>query len=169
DVEALLAPRVARFRPVAHPALHPGRAAEVLVDGVAIGVIGELHPRWRQAYELPQSPLLFELDLDAVLQQPMPAPQPLPKTPAAQRDIAVVVADTVTHEALMAAIHAAGDPIVRDARLFDIYRPAGGERSLAVRLSLQDEAATLTDERIATAIQAVLDSLAQRVQARLRA
>lgn len=169
DVEALLAPRVASFRPVAHPALHPGRAAEVLVDGVAIGVLGELHPRWRQAYELPQSPLLFELDLDAVLQQPMPAPQPVPKTPAAQRDIAVVVGDTVTHEALMAAIHAAGDPLVRDARLFDIYRPAGGERSLAVRLSLQDEAATLTDERIDTAVKAVLDSLAQRVQARLRA
>lgn len=172
DVEALLAPRVARFRPVSHPALHPGRAAEVVVDGVAIGVLGELHPRWRQAYELPQSPLLFELDLDAVLQQPLPAPQPVPKTPAAQRDIAVFVGDSVTHEALMAAIEAAGDPIVRDARLFDIYRQSkeqGGERSLAVRLSLQDEAATLTDERIETAVKAVLDSLAQRVQARLRA
>lgn len=169
DVEALLAPRVASFRPVAHPALHPGRAAEVLVDGRSIGVLGELHPRWRQAYELPQSPLLFELDLDAVLQQPLPAPQPVPKHPAAQRDLAVVVGDAVTHEALMAAIHAAEDPIVRDARLFDVYRPAGGERSLAVRLSLQDDAATLTDERIDAAVQAVLASLQQRLAARLRA
>ncbi len=170
DVEALLAPRAASFRPVSHPALHPGRSAEVLVDGRAVGVLGELHPRWRQAYELPASPLLFELDLDALLQQPLPDVRPVPRHPAAQRDLAVVVGDAITHEALMAAIHAAQDPIVRDARLFDIYRPAGSaERSLAVRLSLQDDAATLTDERIDTAVQAVLASLQQRVQARLRA
>ncbi len=169
DVEALLAPLQLRFVPVQHPALHPGRSAQVELDGQAIGYVGELHPRWRQGYELPQSPLLFELDLDALLARPLPIAQPLPKHPAAQRDLAVVVDDSVSHEALMAAIHAAGDNIVREARLFDIYRPAGGERSLAVRLSLQDDAATLTDARIDTAIQAVLASLQNKVSARLRA
>jgi phenylalanyl-tRNA synthetase beta chain len=63
DVEALFHPRVPRFEPVAHPALHPGRAARVIVDGKAVGVVGELHPRWLQKYELPQAPVLFELEL----------------------------------------------------------------------------------------------------------
>ena len=47
--------------------MHPGRSARVLLGGQAIGFVGELHPRWRQSYELPQAPLLFELDLDAAL------------------------------------------------------------------------------------------------------
>ncbi|MFN7695644.1 MAG: phenylalanine--tRNA ligase subunit beta [Burkholderiales bacterium] len=170
EVEALLAPLQLRFVPAQHPALHPGRSAQVELDGHPIGFVGELHPRWRQAYELPQSPLLFELDLDALLKRPVPVGQSLPKHPAAQRDLAVVVQDSVSHEALMAAIHAAGDEIVREARLFDVYRPAGAkERSLAVRLTLQDDAATLTDARIDAAIQAVLASLQSKVSARLRA
>jgi phenylalanyl-tRNA synthetase beta chain len=170
DVEALLAPLQLRFVPAQHPALHPGRSAQVELDGHPVGFVGELHPRWRQAYELPQSPLLFELDLDALLKRPVPVGQSLPKHPAAQRDLAVVVQDSVSHEALMAAIHAAGDEIVREARLFDVYRPAGAdERSLAVRLTLQDDAATLTDARIDAAIQAVLASLQSKVSARLRA
>lgn len=68
DVEALLAPREARFVAAEHPALHPGRSARIEVDGVAVGWVGELHPRWRQAYELPQAPVLFELDVDALRQ-----------------------------------------------------------------------------------------------------
>jgi len=169
DVEALLAPRRACFVPCEHPALHPGRAARIELDGREIGVLGELHPRWRQAYELPQAPLLFELDLDAVLERPLPEPRSVPKQPAAQRDLALVVGDAVTHEALMQSISAAADPVVRDAQLFDVYRPKdGGERSLAVRLTLQDDAATLTDERIEQAIQAVLASLQTQLDARLR-
>ena len=62
DIEALLAPRVARFVLAEHPAMHPGRCARVEVDGTPIGFVGELHPKWRQVYELPAAPLLFELD-----------------------------------------------------------------------------------------------------------
>ena len=65
DVELLLAPRGARFVPATHPALHPGRCAAVELDGARIGFVGELHPKWRQAYELPLAPLLFELDASA--------------------------------------------------------------------------------------------------------
>ncbi|MCB2070663.1 MAG: phenylalanine--tRNA ligase subunit beta, partial [Ottowia sp.] len=79
DIEALLAPRQASFEPAAHPALHPGRSARVLLDGQAIGFIGELHPRWRQRWELAQAPVLFELDLPAVLARPLPAAQPVPR------------------------------------------------------------------------------------------
>src|SRR5690606_37075512 len=68
DVEALLAPLQAQFEPATHPAMHPGRCARVLVEGRAIGYVGELHPQWRQSWELAQAPILFELELDAVLQ-----------------------------------------------------------------------------------------------------
>jgi methylthioribose-1-phosphate isomerase len=67
-----------------------------------------LHPRWRQGYELPQAPVLVELDLDALLQRPVPAAKTLPRHPAALRDLAVVVGEGVTHDALMAAVSARG-------------------------------------------------------------
>jgi phenylalanyl-tRNA synthetase beta chain len=175
DIEALLSPRQARFVPVEHPALHPGRCARVELDGRAIGVVGELHPRWRQSYELPSAPVLFELDAAALLARDLPAFEPLPRQQSAWRDIAVIAGDHVTHAALMEAIGAAGTGLVRSARLFDIYKPATpaadmapGERSLAVRLELLDDEATLTDERIGATVAQVLASLNQRLGVRLR-
>jgi len=183
DVEALLAPRTASFEPVEHPALHPGRAASVRVDGRAIGVVGELHPRWRQQWELAQAPVLFELDLDAVMAQPVPVARPVAKHQAVERDIAVVVAEAVTHAALMDAIHAAPTQgLLREAALFDIYRPqparagetptagalAAGEKSMAVRLTFLSDSATLTDEQVEPAVRAIVDRLATQLGARLR-
>ncbi len=177
DVEALLSPLQAEFMPASHPAMHPGRCAQVSLDGRAIGHVGELHPQWRQGYELAQAPVLFELALDAVLQRPVPAFQPVSKLQAVERDIAVIVQERVTHAMLMEAIHAAPTQgRLKDAVLFDIYRPQQGntsmqvgEKSLAVRLVLSGEVATLTDEDIESAVQAVLGSLQARVSARLRA
>ncbi len=176
DVQALLAPLQARFVAAEHPALHPGRSALVLVDGIPIGHVGELHPRWRQAYELPHAPLLFELDLTAVLQRPVPANQPIPRHPAVQRDLALLVPDATRHDALIQALVGEAGGLVRSATLFDLYKPsqtsagqATVERSMAVRLELQDPQATLTDERIDTAVQAALARAATAVGARLRA
>ena len=176
DVEALLAPRQARFVAAEHPALHPGRSARIELDGRAIGWVGELHPRWRQSYELPQAPVLFELELDVMLQQPVPQGKALARHLASTRDLAVIVADGVTHEALTAAALGTGEAIVRSAKLFDVFKPSQpsgdlkpGERSLALRLELLDEQGTLTDERIDAAVQAVLQSLQTHVGARLRA
>ncbi len=177
DVQALLAPLQPVFAPASHPAMHPGRCASVTVNGRSVGFIGELHPQWRQAYELAQAPLLFELDLDALLQRPVPVFQPVSKLQPVERDIAVIVAEAVTHAALMAAIHGADSGgLLKSATLFDVYRPQQGnttmqlgEKSLAVRLVLGSDEATLTDEQIETVIQSVLASLQTRVQARLRA
>jgi len=177
DVEALLAPRVASFVPAEHPALHPGRAARVLLDGRDIGVLGELHPRWRQKWELAQAPLLFELDLDAVMARPVPLAQAVPKQQPVERDIAVVVAEAVTHDALMGTIRGAADASLRGASLFDIYRPsatvsgglAAGEKSMAVRLSFNSgDGATLTDEQVEAAVRKIIDQLGARLGARLR-
>ncbi|MGI4778209.1 MAG: phenylalanine--tRNA ligase subunit beta [Janthinobacterium lividum] len=169
DVEALLAPRVARFEPTGHPALHPGRAARVIVDGHAIGVVGELHPRWRQKWELPHAPFLFELDLDAVTARPVPVAEPVAKLQAVERDIAVIVAESVTHSALMAAVREVPTQgLLRDAVLFDIYRPQPGEKSMAVRLRFQGEDAPLTDEQIDPAVRAIIERLGSALGARLR-
>jgi phenylalanyl-tRNA synthetase beta chain len=176
DVEVLLAPRVPVFAPAEHPALHPGRCASVAVDGVVIGHLGELHPKWRLAYELPQAPMLFELDLEAVLDRPLPTATPVPRQQAVLRDLALVVGDDVTHDALMAQLRADPAGLVRSATLFDIYKPTAasaglqpGERSLAVRLELRDDETTLTDERIEAAVQAAVARTQQTLGARLRA
>jgi len=175
DVEALLAPAVARFVAAPHPALHPGRSAAIELDGERIGVIGELHPRWRQAYEIPGNAIVFELDAEALQRRPLPAFTMLAKQQSAWRDIAIVVGRDVTHAALMDAINAAGESSVRGATLFDIFAPpqgaagiAAGERSLAVRLEIRDDERTLTDEQIERVVGAVVASLGARLGARLR-
>ena len=177
DVEKLLAPRKAEFVAAEHPALHPGRSAQVLLDGVVIGHVGELHPRWRQSWELNSAPVVFELSLDSVIARVVPEAHAVAKHQSVERDIAVIVAEHVTHGQLMAAIHAAPTlGLLRDAVLFDIYRPkaestgglAASEKSLAVRLSLQSEESTLTDVQIETVMQAVMAQLASELSARLR-
>jgi phenylalanyl-tRNA synthetase beta chain len=177
DIEALLAPLQATFAPAAHPAMHPGRCASVSVGGKPIGFVGELHPKWRQGYELAQAPLLFELELGALLQRPVPVFKTVSKLQPVERDIAVIVAESVTHAALMTAIYSADTQgLLKSATLFDVYRPQPGntslqqgEKSLAVRLVLSSDTATLTDESIEAAVQAVLLSAQVQLQARLRA
>ena len=172
DVEALFAPGKPVFEPASHPAMHPGRCARVLLDGAAVGYVGELHPQWRQAYGLAVAPLLFELELDALVARRVPSFEAVPKFQAVQRDIAVRVADSVTHAALMACIQSAnGSGLLRHAELFDVYRPPAGpdtDRSLAVRLTLNSADATLTEEQIDAAVKSVVDQLASQLGARQR-
>ena len=175
DIEALFAPREVRFVPDQHPALHPGRSARVEVDGLVVGVVGELHPRWRQSYELPEAPIVFELEADALQKREIPVFQPIPRQQSAWRDIAVIVSEHVTHDALIDAVKSAHAGLIRSVRLFDVYKPgagttdmAPGERSLAIRLEVLDETATLTDERIESVKADALNALQSRLGVRLR-
>jgi phenylalanyl-tRNA synthetase beta chain len=176
DVEALLAPRQACFVAAEHPALHPGRSARIELDGEAIGWCGELHPRWRQTYELAQAPMLFELDLDACLARPVPHAAPLPKQQSVIRDLALVVSDRVSHETLIAVAMADATGLTRSVQLFDLFKPKAAtasigldERSMAVRIELRDDEATLTDDRIDAAVEAIKARLQSQLGARLRA
>jgi phenylalanyl-tRNA synthetase beta chain len=157
--------------------MHPGRSAQVLVDGVLVGHVGELHPRWRQAWDLTSAPVVFELSLDAVTARQVPVAKAVAKHQSVERDLAVIVHEQVTHAQLMAAIHTAPTQgLLRDAVLFDIYRPkaesagglAVGEKSLAVRLSLHSDEATLTDLQIEAVMNSVVLALTQQLSARLR-
>jgi len=176
DIEALFGRLRPSFAPAAHPALHPGRSAAIAIDGRTIGFIGELHPRWRQAYELPGNAVVFEIDAEVLMHRPVPSFEPLPKQQPAWRDLAVVARKNVTHQALQAAVEAAAGGVVRASTLFDIYEPkapvpgiAADERSLALRLELRDDTQTLTDERIESVVAGVLAALESRLGVRLRA
>jgi phenylalanyl-tRNA synthetase beta chain len=175
DIEAMFAPRALRFVAAEHPAMHPGRCARIEAGGHAVGFAGELHPKWRQAYELPAAPLLFELDMAALTQRALPTFAPIQRQQSVWRDLAVIAGETVTHEGLMNTITTAHQGLVRSARLFDVYKPvatsadmATGERSLAVRLELLDDETPLTDERIEAVVADVLAALSQRLGVRLR-
>jgi phenylalanyl-tRNA synthetase beta chain len=175
DIEALLAPRRPVFVADTHPALHPGRCARVELDGRTIGHVGELHPQWRQARELPHAPLLFELQLDAVLAREVPQARPVPRHQSSWRDIALVVRDDVAHDRVVAALADDVTGLVRSVLLFDVYRPAqpggdigAGEHSMALRLELLDEQGTLTDERIDAAVAAAVKRTQSVLAARLR-
>ena len=184
DVEALLAPAVAQFVPAEHPAMHPGRCAKVVLAGQEIGFVGELHPRWRQSYGFTQTPVLFELDLNAVVQRTVPVFSAVAKHQSVERDIAVIVQERVTLADVVTAVHAApAGGLLRNVVLFDVYRPkpvkdgemaapgalSAGEKSLALRLTLNSAEGTLAEDQIEAAVAAVLARLSSDVNARLRA
>jgi phenylalanyl-tRNA synthetase beta chain len=171
DVEALLAPAVPRFEKAAHPALHPGRAANVLVGGQAIGVVGELHPRWVQKYELGPPPVAFELELDALLARSLPAYAEISRFPAVTRDIALVVAQLQPVQPLLDALRGRAAAIVRDIDLFDVYHGKGlpeGKKSLAFRIVMQDTQRTLSEGEVEAALMELVAAAQAGFAAELR-
>ncbi|MDO4696039.1 MAG: phenylalanine--tRNA ligase subunit beta [Neisseria sp.] len=170
DVEDLLAGKQAVFVKAAHPALHPGRCAEILSDGKAIGFIGELHPQWLQKYNLPQAPIVFELDMAEVSRQDKTVYRAVSKFQPARRDLAFVLPETVTHDELLNALNSADHYLIREISIFDVYRGAGlpdNHKSLAVRIILQDDDKTLTDEQIEPVLDGLL-AAAEQIGAQLR-
>ena len=148
DVEALCFPLRPRFEAAPHPALHPGRSACVVLDGARIGWVGELHPRWQQKYELPQTLALFELDAGAVMRLPLPRSAELSRFPAVVRDIALLVDQKIAAQQLLDAAEAQKSDIVQQVRVFDLYQGANlprGRKSLAFRVVMQHTERTLTD------------------------
>jgi phenylalanyl-tRNA synthetase beta chain len=176
DLEALFAPKTLRFIKVEHPALHPGRSAQIMLDGQEIGFIGELHPRWQQKYDLPLAPVLFEVDAGALRTRDVPAYREILKFPAVVRDIAVVVKQSVRMQDLMDTFVAArqSNPacdIMQAIVLFDEYRGKGlenDEKSLAFRFTLQDTQTTLQDDKVDAAMAAFIASVEKKHGAKLR-
>ncbi len=177
DLEALFAPATLRFVKGEHPALHPGRSAFVELDGKRIGFIGELHPRWLQKYDLPQAPVLFEVDAEALRLRAVPSYAEISKFPGATRDLALVVKQGVAAQEVLDTFHAeiASNPagkIVQAVVLFDEYRGKGletDEKSLAFRFTLQDTQSTLQDEAVDAIMAAIASAAEQKVGAKLRA
>jgi phenylalanyl-tRNA synthetase beta chain len=176
-VEALLADlHVAEtsYRPAKAAYLHPGRAAELVVGGRAAGSFGQMHPRVAESYGLGDRPVLAgELDLEAILAA-VPeryAYTPVPRFPPALRDIAVIVDENITAERVLAEVRAAGGDLLRQVRLFDVYRgdsiPAG-TKSLAYALTYQAGGHTLVDKEVDKAHKKIEDRLKHVLKAQIR-
>jgi phenylalanyl-tRNA synthetase beta chain len=171
DVEALLHPRRAEYRKSSHPALHPGRCADIVLDGAVIGQIGELHPQWVQSYDLPSAPVLFEIDLAALTRVERVQARAVSKFQPVRRDLALLVDESVQAGAMLASFQAAAGPLVTQIALFDVYRGAGveaGKKSLAFSVHLQDADKTLTDEEVEQAVAVLLSAVSEQHDARLR-
>ncbi|MDH4234048.1 MAG: phenylalanine--tRNA ligase subunit beta [Gallionella sp.] len=170
DVEALFAPQALRFVATTHPALHPGRSAQIFCAEQMVGWIGELHPQWQQQYDMAQPAVWFEVELDVLAHAKVPRMNEIAKFLPVRRDLAIVVDETVTVQTLLDAITAASVPGVIHISLFDVYRGKGVEqdkKSLAFRVLLQDTQKTLTDFEIETSIALLVDVL-QKHGAQLR-
>lgn len=172
DVEALLWPRQATFAVARHPALHPGRSASVSLDGQVIGCIGELHPELVQRYELGSAPVLFELDLEPLLEVPMPAHRTLSRQPSVRRDIALLLPRTTAASAVLDGLRSVAPGIVQEIALFDLYLGKGiadTEKSFAFRILMQDTERTLADAEVDAAVQELVSYAQREFGARLRA
>ncbi len=179
DLERVLDPTHFLTEAGKHPALHPGRSAQIFLitnaGKISVGWIGELHPGLQQAYELPQAPVLFELDLDPMRELGLPQPEELSKFPAVQRDLALVVKQHVSAQSLLDTMMASKQNFVRGIELFDEFRPKAGsssmaddEKSLAFRVTLLNPNETLQDPQIDAVMAALLGTVEKKCAARLR-
>jgi phenylalanyl-tRNA synthetase beta chain len=179
DLERAFAPLIFETSAAMHPALHPGRSARIAFCSgkktMEAGWIGELHPALQQAYGLPQAPVLFECDWNTLAEIGLPAPSEISKFPAVQRDLAVIVKQSIAAQSLLSAMVGAGQALVQRIEVFDEFRPAAGnaslaadEKSLAFRITLQNPAETLQDAQIDVAVAALLAALEKCCNARLR-
>lgn len=177
DLEALAAPLQLRFIKAAHPALHPGRCAKIVLDGREIGVIGELHPSLQQKHGLPHAPVLFEVDLKALQTIDVPQYRGISRFQPVTRDIALLVKAETPVQDIIDIFNKEKDNnphcgIMQSVVLFDDYRGKGleaDEKSLAFRFTLQDSNGTLQDETVDVAINAFVAAVGKHLGAKLRA
>lgn len=171
DLEALLYPLQPDLRRVELAMLHPGQSAEVLIDGAVCGWLGALHPQLTQKYGLARSPVLLEINLDALLGCRLPQYQRIARFNAVRRDIAVIVDAKLALAELVALVKTAKFPLLADFNCFDVYQGKGvepGKKSLAFNMLLQDTEKTLTDFEIDSTVTEVVDLLAKNYNAILR-
>lgn len=152
--------------------MHPGRTAEVFLKEQSIGYVGQVHPAVAKDYDLKES-YAFELNFDALVdaEREEITQQPIPKYPGITRDIAVLVADQVTHEEILAVIEKHAGAYLVDVRLFDIYRGQGvseGHKSMAYSLAFLNPQATLVEDDVSPSMQKVTEALIEELAATIR-
>lgn len=155
-----------------HPALHPGRSAELVIGNESIGFFGELHPDAQAALDLPRT-YVAELNFNKLLDNARPSKEfrEIPKFPAISLDIAVLVDAAVENEQLIEAIRKTGGPILEQARLFDLYTGKGipeGKKSMAYSMTFRVPDRTLTDDEALDVRERVLDKLSKEFGAEIR-
>ncbi len=177
EIDALLAslniPAATYVRNTENPSYHPGRCAELRIDGKKVGVIGQIHPLVAETYGIGAE--VYAAELDFTLLQSMAGGErvfhPLPKFPAVTRDLALVCDESLTVGELESCITAAAGKLLRKINLFDIYRGVGiepGKKSVAFSLELRADDRTLTDEDSVGVVNKVLEKLETELHVKLR-
>jgi phenylalanyl-tRNA synthetase beta chain len=158
------------FAPSQDAGLRPGYQAEVLIGGKAVGVLGELHPAVSQAFELPDNSYLVEINMSLVMPEVNDYEfKQLPRFPAVERDLALVVDEQVTYQQIADIIKQFR--LVNSLRLFDVYtgkQVAAGKKSLAYSLSFQSPDHTLKDAEVDGVMTAIVRKLSTELGAALR-
>ena len=156
------------------PFLHPGRGADITVNGKMIGYLGEIHPDVAEEYGADVRLYAAELDLDALAPEcaGVVGFKEFSRYPSVERDLAVVVADGVAAGDMVKAVGKAGAAHLADAEVFDVYRGAQigeGLKSVAMNFTFSSVERTLTDEEIAAEMALILAALEKAFDAKIRA
>ena len=151
--------------------LLPGRAANIIIGGDKVGIVGNLHPKVAQAFELSDAVYLIEMDIEKLLSKAIKVKQyqPIPRFPSITRDIALVIDKQVSYQQVEDVIRSF--PLVKKVTLFDFYRGEQipeGKKSFAIRIVYQSPEHTLTDEEVNRPHQRIVDRLHQELGATLR-
>jgi len=152
--------------------LHPGRGANIIVEGDKVGIVGDVHPKVAQAFEIFGTISLIEIDLEKLLSRIASTReyQSIPRFPSVSRDIALVIDEQVTYRRVEEIVQSF--PFVTKVTLFDLYRGeqiAEGKKSFAIRIVYQSPSRTLTDEEVDQTQDQMLAKLWQELGATLRA
>ena len=152
-------------------ALHPGQAAQIMLDGRAIGCIGTLHPQTQKHFDLKQSYVVAEINLPPLLQRSIPEFRNLSRFPETTRDLALVVENGVPASDIFSEIEDNTGNLLKKCELFDSYSGENipsGFKSLAFNLTFQSESESLDSERIDRLIDRLLQRLNEKLGATLR-
>ena len=156
-----------------NPSYHPGRCARVTIDGIDVGYLGQVHPIVAKNYDIEVEVYCAEIDLTKLfdLQLPDPTYTPLPKFPTVTRDLSLICDEAITVAQIEDTIYASAGKLLRNVRLFDIYRGTGvpeGKKSMAFSLALRADDRTLTDADSENVVEKVLNALKENTGAVLR-
>jgi phenylalanyl-tRNA synthetase beta chain len=175
DVEALLdltgAAHDFRFMAEEHPTLHPGQSARIWRGERAVGWLGAIHPEHQRRLDLTYPVVVFELETQAGLGARIPEFREISRYPAIRRDIAVVVDEAVTVNALRDAVRASAGALLNDLTVLSVYRGRQfekGKKSIALGLQLQDTSRTLTDNEADAIVARVIEQLGLKLNATIR-
>lgn len=174
DVQAMFALTgcEVQFAPAKHAALHPGQTAEILNPaGERIGWLGMLHPTLEKQLGFDSQVFLFELDQNLLLNKHIPVFKPLSKYPSVRRDLALIVKEEISADDIINAVKGCAEQTLQDIVIFDVYRGKGveeGYKSVALSLTIQDYSQTLTDSEIDAIFNRVLDTVMNKISAKLR-
>ncbi len=171
EIEVIFGRRRLEFVEFQHPALHPGRSASIRIDGKSAGVIGELHPKWVQRYELKRAPILAEIELEDVLKLQPRQFNEFSRIQVLRRDLAICLDSNHAIGAVQAEVMSLNLPEVREFSPFDVYRGAGlpaGQKSVAFRVVMQDTERTLTDSDAEAVLARIVKVLGEKFGVTLR-